>query len=173
MLAYICLVLEAKRKFFPIYGHKLRLLSLNLLNLVENPLKCKSLMFLSMYQVVFSRSTFHCSQSNLESLILKQILSQELSDAVDVLILTDPAFCCAYVTSLCNLISRLIICRRFFKKAMEPNLKKFSKCIRSTFELTELASRVHAVGLQYNPGPFPFFERHELVPQGFKTIEDE
>uniref|UniRef100_A0AC34FZV0 Uncharacterized protein n=1 Tax=Panagrolaimus sp. ES5 TaxID=591445 RepID=A0AC34FZV0_9BILA len=103
------------------------------------------------------RSTFYCYQSNLESVILKQMLCQELSDILDVLIVTDPEYCKA----------------RFFKRAMEPNLKKFSKRVRSTFELTELASRVHAVGLKYNPGPFPSFERHEIVPTGFKFGKEE
>jgi hypothetical protein len=104
------------------------------------------------------RSTFYCYQSNLESLILKQVLCQELSDVPDVLIITDPKYCKA----------------RFFKRAMEPNLKKFTKRIRSTFELTELASRVHFVGLKYNSGPFPEFKQHEIIPKGFKFgTEDE
>uniref|UniRef100_A0A7E4VIA4 HTH araC/xylS-type domain-containing protein n=1 Tax=Panagrellus redivivus TaxID=6233 RepID=A0A7E4VIA4_PANRE len=104
------------------------------------------------------RSTINTSQSLLEPLILKQILAQEFNDAVDTLIKVDPAS----------------VSVRFFQRAFGFDRKKFMKRVRSVFELSELASRVHEVALKYNPGPFPNFEAHEFAPRGFrKDTEDE
>uniref|UniRef100_A0AC34Q776 Uncharacterized protein n=1 Tax=Panagrolaimus sp. JU765 TaxID=591449 RepID=A0AC34Q776_9BILA len=96
------------------------------------------------------RFTTECPLSNLHSLIIKQILCQEFNEKDHTLVETEP--------NRCTL--------RFFERALGNDQKKFVRTLRSALELHELASRVHAVGLQYNSGPFPTFEKHITIPRG-------
>lgn len=61
---------------------------------------------------------------------------------------------------------------KFYESALGKDQKKFVKGLKSALELHELTSRVHAIGLEYNSGPFPEFERHITIPEGLVHCDD-
>ncbi|KAE9554354.1 hypothetical protein FO519_002413 [Halicephalobus sp. NKZ332] len=125
-------------------------------NIVEQAGFLLSRIFNNRRNFIELRITFDCPLSNLHSLVVKQILCQEFNEVDHVLVETAPG-CCSI---------------KFYENSLGKDQKKFTKGLRSALEFHELASRIHAVGLEYNSGPFPEFEKHVTVPEGLLHCDD-